>query len=55
MVTEIIMNQVNLKLIQCIVWEGNVNNVLTGGEKNLNWIVVQTMIPPGEGGFYIRE
>ena len=37
------------------VWEGNVNNVLTGGEKNPNWIVVQTMIPPGEGGFYIRE
>lgn len=37
------------------VWEGNVNNVLTGGEKNPNWIVVQTMIPPGEGGSYIRE
>ena len=37
------------------VWEGNVNNVLTGGEKNPNWIVVQTMIPPGEGGGYIRE
>ncbi len=37
------------------VWSGNVNNVLTGGENNPNWIIVQTMIPPAEGGFYIRE
>ncbi|MBY6987615.1 phage tail protein [Clostridium botulinum] len=37
------------------VWEGNVNNVLTGGENNPNWIIVQTVIPPGEGGFYVRE
>lgn len=37
------------------VWEGNINNVLTGGEKNPNWIIVQTVIPPEEGGFYIRE
>ncbi|MGN2350218.1 phage tail protein, partial [Clostridium cagae] len=37
------------------VWSGNVNNVLTGGENNPNWIIVQTMISPAEGGFYIRE
>ncbi|GAA0076205.1 hypothetical protein UT300005_05830 [Clostridium sp. CTA-5] len=37
------------------VWEGNINNVLSGGEENPNWIITQTVIPPTIGGFFIRE
>lgn len=37
-----------------VVWEGSVNNVKID-EENPNWIVIETVIPGGVGGFMIRE
>lgn len=36
------------------VWRGNVVHVEID-EKNPNWINIYTVIPPGDGGFWIRE
>lgn len=36
------------------VWEGNINSIYVD-EKNLNWIVIETIIPGDVGGFTIRE
>jgi len=36
------------------VWRGNVSRVETD-PNNPNWIVVEAVIPPDQGGFYIRE
>ncbi|WP_160688302.1 phage tail protein [Clostridium sp. C2-6-12] len=35
-------------------WEGNINSIYID-EKNLNWIVIETIIPGDVGGFFIRE
>ena len=45
----------NQKDLVHTVWEGKVNDVITGGEENPNWIVALTPIPPNVGGFTIRE
>lgn len=45
----------NQKDLVHTVWEGKVNDVVTGGEENPNWIVALTPIPPSVGGFTIRE
>ncbi|HBF4547296.1 phage tail protein [Clostridioides difficile] len=37
-----------------VVWEGSVNNVKID-EESPNWIVIETVIPGGVGGFMIRE
>jgi hypothetical protein len=36
------------------VWEGNISSISTD-ENNSNWIVVETVIPASDGGFFIRE
>lgn len=37
-----------------VVWEGSISNVKID-EENLNWIVIETIIPGSVGGFMIRE
>jgi len=36
------------------VWEGNINSISID-EINSNWIVIETIIPATDGGFFIRE
>lgn len=36
------------------VWEGNINSISVD-ESNSNWIVIETIIPATDGGFFIRE
>jgi len=36
------------------VWEGNINSISID-ESNSNWIVIETIIPATDGGFFIRE
>ncbi len=36
------------------VWEGNISSISID-ENNSNWIVVETVIPASDGGFFIRE
>lgn len=36
------------------VWEGNIGNVKIDDE-NSNWVIIETVIPATDGGFYIRE
>jgi len=36
------------------VWEGNISSISID-ENNSNWIVIQTIIPATDGGFFIRE
>lgn len=36
------------------VWEGNINSISVD-ENNLNWIVIETILPGSVGGFFIRE
>ena len=36
------------------VWRGNVSRVDTD-PNNPNWVIVEAVIPPDQGGFYIRE
>lgn len=35
-------------------WEGNINSISID-ELNTNWIVIETIIPATDGGFFIRE
>ena len=36
------------------VWSGNIS-AISADESNENWIVVETVIPAADGGFFIRE
>ena len=36
------------------VWRGNVSRVDTD-PSNPNWVIVEAVVPPDQGGFYIRE
>ncbi len=36
------------------VWDGEISSISVD-ESNSNWIVIQTIIPASDGGFYIRE
>lgn len=36
------------------VWQGNINQVAID-EDNPNWINIEVLIPPSDGGFFIRE
>lgn len=36
------------------VWSGNISAISVDGS-NENWIVVETVIPAADGGFFIRE
>lgn len=36
------------------LWEGNIGSVKIDDE-NANWVIIETVVPASDGGFYIRE